>query len=141
MNHTDAGSRAVPVEAASRPREWVAESNRYSEDHHYRNPTRGFVAIHDEPLSLVEVADHLCDLLGEMRRLNEHFRSRFGMPSDDTKYRIRNVMTGEIIASDTVEVFATCCLPIYKPILCKWFSESSKASAHSSTRGRRRRKT
>jgi len=140
MNHSDAGSHVVPGEAESRPREWVAESNRYTEDHHYRNPTRGFVAIHDEPLSLVEVADRLCDLLREMRRLNEHFRSCFGMPPDDTKYRIRNIMTGEIIASEMVEVFATCHLPIDKPIVRKWFSESSKASGHASTHGRRRRK-
>jgi hypothetical protein len=121
--------------------QWVVESDRYDEDHHHRNPMRGWVTCHDDPRPLAAVAETLSGLLKEISRTNRFWQS-LRMPRDETNYRIRNVVTGEIIPAEAVEVFASCNLPIDNPTLRNWFapieSGSSEASSHSSTSGQRR---
>ena len=123
MTRSELSNQVVPEAADSGPREWVAESNRYSEDHHCRNPTRGFVTIHDDPRPLKEVAETLSGLLHGVRRQDQLFWQHFRMPPDKTRYCIRNVVTGEIISPEMVEAFARLNLPIDNPTLREWFRQ------------------
>jgi len=104
--NNNAPSRVGPAVVVNRDdaKEWVVETNRYTEDHHWRNPNHGWVPCHDAPWTLAKAKETLSRVLERLNRIDQGFQRDFGIPPDETQHRIRNIVTGEIILGKLLEL-------------------------------------